>query len=148
MFLEFEKSLLLRDGRITQGMSDPRNLTFTTKRSSGGTTDQGIAYSEKQIESSDCEKLETRTEYFDTPAKALEAFTKKLQKAINIIEQGPKTNSTGQRVGERAVAALKAESSDESLDQSIVKWTDGSQYHSIKGRFSHVLEFEKRNQAN
>jgi hypothetical protein len=146
--LEFEKSLRLRDGRITRGMSDLRNLTFSTTRSSEGTTEQGIAYSEKQIESSDCEMLKTRTEYFDSPAQALEEFTKKLKQAINVIEQGPKTNSAGQRVGERAVAALKAETSDESLDQSIVMWTDGSQYHSIKGRFPHVLEFEKRNQGN
>jgi hypothetical protein len=146
--LEFEKSLELRDGRITHGMSDLRSLTFTTTRSSEGTTEQGIAYSEKQIESSDCEILKTRTEYFDSSAQALEEFTKKLKQAINVIEQGPKTNSAGQRVGERAVAAFKAEQSDESLDQSIVMWTDGSQYHVVKGRFPHVLEFEKRNQGN
>ena len=144
--IEFEKSLRSKDARITRSNFDLRNVTFTIKRSFKGKTEQGTDYSENEIASSDCEILSTRIEYFDSPIQAHERFAKEIKQAINVIEQGPKTNGLGQPVGERAVAALRAGASDESLDQSIVIWTDGSQVHSIKGRFNHVLAFEKRNQ--
>lgn len=144
--MEFEKSLQLPNSDRISGAPDFQSMTFNASKASDGKTEAGAAYSEKQFQTSDCETIKTQTIYFNSPARADEEFKKQLSRATNIIEQGAKVNAAGQRVGERAVAMLKAERLDEPLDKTLVAWTDGSEYHSITGPNAYVLEFEKRNQ--
>jgi hypothetical protein len=143
--LELEKSLQSpNNGRVSVGLHDLQNLIFTPTQTSEGKTEQGFAYSEKQFRSSDCETIKVQTQYFDTPGRAQEEFEKNIREAINVIERAPKLNTDGEKIGERAVAVFDAGPSSESLDQTIIMWTENSQYHFIQGPFAHVLEFEKR----
>lgn len=144
--IEFEKSLQLPNSDSISGQPDIHIVTFNPGKALEGRTEAGVAYSEQQFETSDCESINTQTMYFGSPVLADKEFEKQLSRATNIVEQGAKVNAAGQRVGERAVAMLKAERLDEPLDKTIVAWTEGSEYHSITGPNAHVLEFEKRNQ--
>jgi len=142
--VELEKSLqAINSDRISE-QSDIQSLTFNPGRTSTGHTEAGVSYFEQQFDTSDCEKIVTRTIHFGSPDQAEEELKKELSRATNVVEQGPKVNASGERVGERAVAMLFA-ARDEPIDQTIVAWTEGADFHSIIGPNEKVLEFEKRN---
>jgi hypothetical protein len=143
--LEFEKAVGSQGGRIVSRLDAVQNVIFTASESRDGRTKEGFAYSEKEFRSSDCETITTRTEYFPSPDRAQEEMQSKLKESTNIIQRGPKLDATGQQVGERVVAMFKAEPTSEYIEDTVVIWTVNSEVHSIKGLFTHVLEFEKRN---
>jgi hypothetical protein len=143
--IEFEKSLQLPNSERISRQPDIHSIIFNPGNASTGKTEGGVAYSEQQFKTSDCETINIQTIHFGSPVLAEEEFKKQLSLATNIVEQGTKVNAAGERVGERAVAMLKAER-DEPLDKTIVAWTEGSEFHSIIGPNAYVLEFEKRNQ--
>lgn len=146
--LEFEKWLRSPDkGHKNLSAQNAANqtMTFQVTRDFGGKTEEGFIFSERQFRSSDCETVSTRVEYFDSPARASEELQKKLKKAVDVIEQGPKLNAAGQRVGERAVAVVASDLTEGYLDQTVVMWTENSEFHTIKApSLQYILEFEKR----
>lgn len=143
--LEFEKVLGSRGERISSRIDTVQKMAFTASETREGRTEEGFAYSEKQFRSSDCETVTALTEYFPSSDRAQEELEKRLKESTSIIERGPKLDAAGQQVGERAVAMFKVEVPSEYIEDTIVMWTNNSEYHSIKGLFTHVLELEKRN---
>jgi hypothetical protein len=143
--IEFEKSLQLRNSERTLQAFDIQSVIFNPSKTSTGQTEAGVAYSEQQFETSDCETIRTHIMYFPSADHAEDELKKQLVQATNVVEQGPKVNASGEQVGERAVAMLRAERNDP-LDKTIIAWTEGSEFHSIIGPNAQVLEFEKRHQ--
>ncbi len=144
--LAFEKSAESPNNRkVFPGIESVKSVTFESTSTSEGSTEKGARYKEEQFRSSDCETLVTRTEYFDSAKNAQDQLQEKLREATGVLEQGPKLNSIGQPVGQRAVATFKAEPTSEHIETTVVMWNDGDVLHSITGLYIYVLEFEKRN---
>jgi hypothetical protein len=143
--LQFENAISSRSGRIASKLDDVQKVTFTAAEISNGRTDEGSDYSERRFHSSDCESVIVRTEGYPSPARAQEEFIRMLKASTTIIERGPRLDGTGQQSGERAVAMFKAPVQSEHIEDTIIMWTDNSELHSIKGPFTHAMEFETRN---
>jgi hypothetical protein len=142
--LAFEKSAKSsNNSRVFPGIESVKAVTFESTGTSEG-SEKGVRYKEEQFRSSDCETLVTRTEYFESTKTAQDRLQKQLKDSTGVLEQGPKLNSVGQPVGERAVASFKAGPTSEHLETTVVMWTDGDVFHSITGLYIYVLEFEKR----
>jgi hypothetical protein len=146
--LEFEQWLRLPDKsaqNVSGQNSANRTMTFHATQAFDGKTKEGFVFFERQFQTSDCEKVSTRVEYFGSPARASEELQKNLKRAFDIVEQGPKLDSAGRQVGERAVAVVASDLTEEHLDLTVVMWTENSELHSITApSLQHVLEFEKR----
>ena len=146
--LEFEKALRSQRERIVSRIDSVQKVSFTPSDARDGRTEGGVAYSEKQFRSSDCETITTRTEYYSTSASAHEEMQKRLKESTNIVERGSKLNAAGQSTGERAVAMFTAARPSDYLEDTVVIWTVNTELHTIKGPFTYVLELERRNYPN
>ena len=79
---------------------------------------------------------------YSSAEKANEAFQTQAKDAIEVIEQTPKFDKAGQRVGERALAIFSNQEGDERI--VCVFWTDKRLVCSIcSPSLMHVLDFEK-----
>jgi hypothetical protein len=115
-------------------------LTFTPGAETRGTKD-GVRFFEQQFKSIPCVTLTSRIEYLDTSTAAEELLQKRIKSAVQVIEQGSKTDAAR---GERVVV-LAPDRTDDKQDQFIVMWTEDSQLHSVEAPIlNYVLAFEKQ----
>ena len=124
-----------------QNTAEPQ-LEFRPIKGGSGRTAEGTRFSAQVYESSDGSTVSSRLDRFDSAQRArmeLQRISRKGQ----VIEQDPKRNETGVRVGERVVVSFPASGK---LDAHVVLlWTDKADLHRITGPSRrHVLDYEKQ----
>jgi hypothetical protein len=129
--------------RTSQQVSETQAITFTETIGGKGTTRDGAPYSTHVYKSSDGIVVSVIRENQDSASKAGKALQRKIKQANKILEESPKLDEKGQRIGKRVVAMFAP---DDSLNkQASVIWTDGQQLYYIKSSsLKHALEFEKQ----
>jgi hypothetical protein len=116
-------------------------VTFKSVAILDGKTESGISFSNQIYQSSDCVMVSRRIEFLNSPASAHLELQRNLRRAQQILERGPKLNSLGQQIGERAKMVLTRGSRQK---QYAVLWTDKSELYSIESSsLKHVEDFER-----
>jgi len=142
---QFEQALRSRSEKISNGLESVRQATFEEFESHDARSEDGIAYSEKKFRSSDCEVIRVRIRHLPTPERAQQDFESLLAQSTGVMERGPKLDTHGRRVGERAVAMFKASLPAEYIEETMIAWTDNSELYLVTGVYAYVIVFEQRN---
>lgn len=105
-------------------------------------TADGTPFSFQSYKSADGVPISTRVERRNSAARAEKELLRNMNAAVKILEQGPKLDVSGRKIGKRVVLTTKQEGSTKL--QTTVLWTEGSQLHFIESpSLQHALEFEK-----
>lgn len=119
-----------------------QELTFRRTAIFDGSTEDGARFAEHFYKSSDCVSISEETIFFGSTSLAQRELERKSTKAASIIERGPKSDDTGQHVGERIVLAVAASPPEKAYAEII--WSSGPTFHSLVApSLSYILEFEE-----
>jgi len=120
--------------------SAAQEIQFKTVMNVDGITKEGFHFGDAMILTSDCVTIDVREEKLDSSGSAEEKMQRALRGAYHLLEQGPRIDSNGRRVGTRAVV-LPASGGR----RALILWTDGQRLHSIEScSLGHALELEKQ----
>jgi hypothetical protein len=124
------------------GISGLPDVTFEDQHGGTGLIDGRIPFSFHDYQSSDGVALSTFIEKRRSSAGAKRALRIETRKAARIIARSPRVNSSGRRVGDRAV--LIRSNQGRYKGEAAIIWTDGPTLHRIESpSLRHALLFEK-----
>lgn len=142
LLVESDSAMAVIPTAIDSHAGQETEMTFTSVLAGSGRTEDGSPFSFWSAKSSDGVAISARTEKRRSVARAHAELRKQL-KSAEVVEQGPKTNNQGERVGERVVGCFAA--THETKGRCVVLWTDGSDFHFLESQsLRHLLAFEKK----
>jgi hypothetical protein len=105
-----------------------------------GKTEGGFRFTTQTYQSWDCMILRKRVEFLDSPDNAKSEFKKTIGQAAELLEHREQFDTTGQLVGERAVARF---TEDKEPPEILILWTEDSELYSIaSSSLEHALKLE------
>lgn len=124
---------------VVMPASPEDGLTFQATLIFDGVTEEGWPFSNQTYQSSDCDTLSHIVTFLPSPESIEIALERELKQATRVLQRGPKFNSSGELVGERAVISILKEQ----REVLSVIWSQHSELHSISSSsLEHVLKLE------
>jgi len=128
----------VRASQAENRLNGQSHIEFEVGNSGELRTKDGVEVGYTDYWASDGESL--RVLYNDEGAAA---FSKEVGGAVRIVKRGPKLDSKGKIVGERALVELPPANRGWPT-RFAVMWTDGPKFHEIRSSsLRHILELEK-----